>query len=305
MTMSTIFSIVFYATSAREFDRRPGMVHFDDPDHEFDEWLGERSNAGKATLIQHLIILNIIILLGGTVMSYFLARMALRPIERVLDEQDRFISDASHELRTPITGTLLSNEVGLKNEALTIAEAKEILAETVADMKMLKALSDELLDQTRAIEIHEAPQMVNFKTFIREATSFVKGAASQKGIAIKRVVDNDDVSLSIHPLSKVVRILLDNAIKYSPNGSTIIVTAEIHTHGYTISVKDEGIGIHHSDQRHIFDRFYRSDASRSQYEGYGLGLSIAQAIISEMKGSIKVVSTPGIGSEFKIYVPRT
>jgi two-component system phosphate regulon sensor histidine kinase PhoR len=100
-------------------------------------------------------------------------------------------------------------------------------------------------------------------------------------------------------------ILIDNAIKYSQPGGTVAVNAIVHGNQVTIDVKDEGIGIKAADVPHIFDRFYRADASRSkqQADGYGLGLSIAKQIADMHKGQILVKSTSGEGSVFTVKLP--
>lgn len=308
MTMSILFSSVFYLTSAHELDKRPsgdiGTTQLKDPDHELDEWIGRRSDDGKVALGQHLIALNFIALMLGALVSYLLARTALRPIERALNEQDRFTEDASHELRTPITSALLGNEIALKNPSLTLEDAKSIIANNVSDMQELKKLSDELLDQTPAGHLQEIPRKVSLEKLITDAMPTIKKLAEDKKINVIYNAATAVVTTYPKTVSKILTTLLDNSIKYSPEGTTVTITGSVQAHDVSIVVKDEGIGISKSDQAHVFDRFYRSDASRSEHDGYGLGLAIVKDLVAQIKGSIRVTSTINEGSKFTVRLPR-
>lgn len=104
----------------------------------------------------------------------------------------------------------------------------------------------------------------------------------------------------------MVRILLDNAVKYSHKNSTVTVSAATHGNKLvTLTITDTGVGIHKDDIPHIFSRFYRADESRSKehHDGYGLGLAIAKAISDRFAMAIRVTSHPGKGSAFSIDVP--
>lgn len=302
MTMSIVFSSVFYLTSAHELDKRPSgdiyATQLQDPDHELDEWIGRRSNDSKVALAQRLLVLNLIAFAIGVLVSYLLARTALRPIERALNEQDRFISDASHELRTPITAALLTNEVALKNTLLTLTAAKSILADNVSDMQELKKLTDELLDQTNALQIDEDIREVDLQQLIIDAIAKHEKVAREKKIMLTYIAKK--VSIATYPktVAKILTILIDNSIKYSPEHTVVTIYGSVQPHEFIIAVKDEGIGISRADQSRVFDRFYRSDLSRGEYEGYGLGLSIAKGLVAQMKGSLRVTSATNAGSEF-------
>ena len=106
-------------------------------------------------------------------------------------------------------------------------------------------------------------------------------------------------------LKQVLRILCDNAVKYSPAGSSVTLACTDDGNGYcSFSVKDEGQGIHHDELPKIFDRFYRSDKARkSETGGHGLGLSIARIIVVAHNGKINVRSKPGVGTIFTVRIP--
>lgn len=106
---------------------------------------------------------------------------------------------------------------------------------------------------------------------------------------------------------KVLNVLIENAVKYSPRGSVVEISAVSGDKQASIEVVDRGIGIKPSETKHIFDRFYRADSARSKSEagGYGLGLSIAKSIVDLHDGSLKVASTPGERTVFSVTLPKT
>lgn len=304
MGMSIIFSSVFYITSAHELDRRPvGDIKsssLQDPDHELDEWLGRRSDNGKDNLSMHLIILNVSALIVGSVLSYILARWTLRPIEQVLQQQEQFIANASHELRTPITSALLNNEVALRNKNLTIVSARSALQDNVRDMQELKQLSDDLLvdssHNTRKTDISK------FDVSEISAIAILKLStlAHRKNTTIMDETTALIIKSDADKLQRILLILIENAVKYSPSGSMIRVISRQSRFVKEISIIDNGIGIQESDLKNIFNRFYRADSSRTEVVGYGLGLSIAKELIDDIGAKIKVRSSIDEGTTFTI-----
>jgi signal transduction histidine kinase len=143
------------------------------------------------------------------------------------------------------------------------------------------------------------------KDISAEATQKVSAIATAKDIVIENKVDNIHLKGNETTLTELLVILLDNAIKYSESKTTIKITSYQHDNYAYIKIADQGQGIAKLDLPHIFDRFYRSDLSRSKKEtnGYGLGLSIAKKIVEDHKGSIKVKSILGKGSIFTIKLP--
>jgi len=308
MVMSIIFSIVLYATSVHEFDKTPvGDIkgtQLQDPDHVLDEWIGRRSADGKANVAIRLIALNIGTLLVGGALSYVLARRTLRPIEKSLDEQDQFIADASHELRTPITSALLSNEIALKNNALTLAGAKSVIEGNVQDMKELKKLSDELLYEPHGGQKTAVLDEVDIRSVVDTAAMSLSVVARQQGSTIKNLTTSLTVTTDAEKLQKVLIILIENALKYSAKESIVTITSKVSNVDVEIIVSDQGIGIDAADLSHIFHRFYRADHSRTGVVGHGLGLSIAQKYGTDIGAVISVKSSINIGSEFTIKLPR-
>jgi two-component system sensor histidine kinase CiaH len=255
-------------------------------------------------LKSNLISFNILVFLVGGGASYLLARRTLEPLEQSLDAQKRFTSDASHELRTPLTAMQAEIEVALRDQKLSKAQAVELLQSNLEEVEKLRNLSDGLLNLAQ----HQKPAQlsaVNLKLAVNDALKRVEKTATDKNITIADHTKEMTLKTDNYSLSELLVILIDNAIKYSPKGSKIQLSSARYSKTGRISVRDEGIGIKATELPHIFDRFYRSDTSRSksQADGYGLGLAIAKKIADSLEGSIEVKSAPDKGSTFTISLP--
>ena len=129
--------------------------------------------------------------------------------------------------------------------------------------------------------------------------------AKKKEIKIANEVSKLSTKADKISIIELIVILLDNAIKYSPKKSVVVISSELQRNKVVLSVSDKGVGISYKDLPHLFDRFYRADSSRnkSEVEGYGLGLAIAKEIIDKHKGTISVRSILGKGSTFTVSLP--
>ncbi|MCX6784200.1 MAG: ATP-binding protein [candidate division WWE3 bacterium] len=314
MSISIFFSVAIYYLLNREvndnyvrFYRRyqlqqlidPSPFGLPPPDQTIIEDSTER-------ILGSLGIINIFILIVSASAGYFLAGRTLKPIENMIDDQNRFVADASHELRTPLTAQKTTIEVNLRDELLTLPQAKEILRDNLNDIANLQRLSDELLDLAQwqngdtALEL----QGVNLNKLITGVIDLVKKSALLKNITIEANFEDKIINVDHDKIARLLVILLDNAIKYSPVASNVVITAAIIDHRLKFEVTDHGIGINKEDQTMIFDRFFRSDKSRSQSGGYGLGLAIAKKIVDQHHGTITVASKLAQGSTFTISLPQ-
>lgn len=258
-------------------------------------------------IIIELGIINIFIFITSGALGYFLAGKTLRPIQIMIEEQNRFISDASHEFRTPLTALKSSLEVNLRDRDLTIDEARKIMTESIKDVNDLQKLSDSLLQlsQYEKSKHSNNSEKISLKQVINESIKKVETLAKNKNITIKSIVINGNLNGDKYGLTDLFVILLDNAIKYSAEKSSININAKKIDHSVLISITDRGIGIDKKDIPHLFDRFYRSDKARSKKEidGYGLGLSIAKKIVDQHNGSIKIESKLKKGTTMVVTLP--
>lgn len=307
MIMSLSFSTVLYITSVTQLERqRPHATINDDfplqTSLAFRQFINQRIDESKQEILLKLSLINLLVLAGGILFSYFLARRTLLPIERAMTAQTQFVSDASHELRTPLTALRTMNEVALRRKKLSLKDAKQTIGDTLGEVERLQQLTDGLL----GLVGHDTlltRQSVKLQTIVDTALTSVAPAADAKQIA----VDNQTPPLTLNAdqgaLTQVITILLDNAVKYSPAKSLITVGAARQAHTIRIWVRDQGQGINANDAPHVFSRFYRADHSRSQTPGYGLGLAIAHKLVSAHHGVLRFESTPGEGSTFIIELP--
>ena len=310
MIMSLSFSMVLYATSAGQLERQrpPRSTTMSDEfpmqtPIGFRSFINQRIEEGKRDIFAKLAIINLLVLAGGGVFSYYLARRTLEPIEEAMDAQSQFVSDASHELRTPLTALRTTNEVALRRKKLTLTDARETIEDNLAEIERLQQLTDGLL----RLSAHQ-PALQMTETRLQEVIDTALATVAPKAAAKRIAVDNQIPALTLHAdngaLTQILTILLDNAIKYSPDDTTITLTAAHDARGGTyIHVTDQGGGIAEQDVSHIFTRFYRADTSRSQTQGYGLGLPIAHRLVKAHHGTLSVESTLEQGSTFTIYIP--
>ncbi|MDD4382973.1 MAG: ATP-binding protein [Candidatus Shapirobacteria bacterium] len=256
-------------------------------------------------LLANLGIINGFILLISGSLSYFLAGRTLRPIQKMTEEQKQFISDASHELRTPITALKAMLEVSLRDPKLDLIESKKVLTNAIYSTNQLKNLSDSLLELNHfnnKSALNLSP--VSIKNLMSESIKKIKPKADKKQITIKVNPIKGQINVDVQKIEELFLILLDNAIKYSPKSSQIKFIALKTRKNIIFKIIDQGIGISQKDLPHIFDRFYRADNARTKNgtSGYGLGLSIAKKIIESHGGKLEVDSKLNNGTTFFIYL---
>jgi signal transduction histidine kinase len=295
MVLSISFSIVFYHTSYRQLGRQAppneffNNTTFNNPNQlgqnnadrrEFDIFIKQRIEEGRAELLTRLIILNSLASLIGALLGYALARNNLRPIEANIESQNRFVSDASHELRTPLTALQATNEVALRKPKLTEPVARQLLQENIHEVIKLKELSEGLLNLLKQDSKPAKLRPTNLQDVSSEAINTVIALAQAKNIVIEDLFPPQKVLANQASLTRLLIILLENAIKYSQPKSHVKLKSETKNKHLFILVEDNGIGIKATEIPHLFERFYRADTSRSKLnnQGYGLGLAIAQNI---------------------------
>lgn len=306
MVMSVGFSIIFYNVSAQQLERQRGpaytLVTGNGPTPDLDTFLEQRAGEGKLQLATELVIINIFVLIVGSLLSYLLAEQTLQPIEDNMEAQAQFVGDASHELRTPLTAIRTSNEVALRNSRLTLKQARKVIESNVDDAKRLQELSEALLgllaDDDKTLFQHR----VSVQSVVADAMNLVMPQAIEKDISVDDQTANLFVRGNEQGLVRLLTILLDNAVKYSDKGSQVAIKTEQHGRHIALRVIDHGIGMDGETQKQIFTRFYRADKarSRSDTDGYGLGLAIANKIVAAHDGKITAASQPGKGSTFTI-----
>jgi heavy metal sensor kinase len=230
----------------------------------------------------------------------------LTRLESSFEQMRRFTADASHELRTPLTAIRTVGEVSLRGRRDEVAY-REIIGSMLEEVDRLSRLVDRLLTLSRADMgeeklVVDVIDLAELAEGVREQLE-VLAEEKQQTIIVERPVS---LRWSGDPvvLRQALMNLLDNAIKYSPIGSQIIIRVAEDVEGATVDVIDSGPGIPAELQRRIFDRFYRVDKSRSRDQGgTGLGLSIAKSAVELNGGQLTLERTSGSGSRFRITLP--
>lgn len=238
--------------------------------------------------------------------SLFFAHWVTRPVERAWTQQRQFVSDASHELKTPLTVILTDAEM-LKSPGFS-AERKAQFVDNILTMSnQMRGLVESLLQLARvdngAIQ-KQALQPVKLSELVSDELLTFEALFYEKGLTLTdHIAEHITVRGSEQHLKQVVEILLDNAQKYADeNGTVRVQLQQSGTHHCRLTVSDPGDPISTEDLKKIFQRFYRIDEARAMNHSYGLGLSIAENIVKAHKGRIWAESANGINS-FHVELP--
>jgi heavy metal sensor kinase len=231
----------------------------------------------------------------------------LARIEAAFLRVTQFTADASHELRTPVSLIRTEAELALRRSRGE-AEYKESLRHILLESERTTALIEQLLAMARADSGRETLHMqpVDLRETLRSVVEGWKQVATIRDLQFSADIGVQDsfVMGDETVLRRLVDILLDNAFKYTPSPGSVRLRLEHESEGVAISVQDSGPGIDGQEQSKIFERFYRVDKARSREQGgAGLGLSIAQWITTQHRGSITVESRPGSGAIFRVQLP--
>lgn len=228
-------------------------------------------------------------------------------IERSYNSQKQFVSDASHELRTPISVIRGYTDM-LKRWG---KDDPEILDEGITAISQETESMKDLVESLLFLARHDKKTLMMEMSFF-DPSELIREIQKEETMVHKEYqfdtsrMDSFTISADRNMMKQVLRILCDNAVKYSSPGSTVTLSCTNEPGGECcLSVKDEGQGISQEELPKIFERFYRSDKARqSETGGHGLGLSIARIIVVAHKGKLRVRSKPGYGSVFSIILPN-
>ena len=231
---------------------------------------------------------------------------SLRGVQRQRESIQRLLSDISHQTKTPLANLKLYSSLLMEEEltprqreqAQVIFQQSEKLSFLIETLVKLSRLETDVLAVT--------PKLQPLASLLERAASQAKAAAEQKGIALQLHLQQQAEMKALYDLrwtAEALGNLLDNAVKYTPPGGCIQVSATQYELFCRIDVRDNGIGVAEEEQAQIFGRFYRGRQVREQ-EGLGIGLYLAREIAQKQGGYLKLSSRPGQGSTFSLYLPR-
>ncbi len=247
------------------------------------------------------ILLFACVLVISLILGWFFSIWAVKPVAKVINKQKRFISDASHELKTPLSSIRANLDV-------LIAETGEnkwtgYIRDEVDHMN---SLVKDLLTLARFEDANKKLQSAPFNlsnAILRAILPYETTCFEKKRTLVTDIKDDIMYKGDERSIKQVAVIFLDNAIKYSEEGSVIQVSVQKEGKQTIVSVRNTGQGIDDSQQSKVFERFYRVDSSRNRDTGgYGLGLSIAQGIAEQHHGHLELESIPGEYVEFKLVL---
>ncbi len=264
-------------------------------------------NSGEAYfwsfLTSVLWLVGVVGILTLITLSYVFTGKALKPVKETWKKQKEFIADASHELRTPLTVIQTNLDVMMTDSEGTIEENSMWLDNAYSETKVMANMIDQLLTLAK-IDANENSldlMELSLSEVVENVCDNMEIMAKNKNIELLTDIKEDVIIRGDYDkIRRLVVILVDNAIKYTQEGS-VSVKVYFDRRFKVLSVSDTGIGICEEDKERIFDRFYRSDKARNRkFGGTGLGLSIAKWIVESHRASIDVESKIGEGSTFTV-----
>ena len=288
MVVSLLFSVIIFQVARSEIASRLYILTDERQSSELGVYLSpdaarDQLRTATASLMANLGYINLVVLLAGGTGAYFLARQTLKPIEAAHEAQSRFVSNASHQFRTPLAIMKAETELVLRTPSAKKSDLRAALESNLEEIDHLSTLSSMLLELSQ-----------NEKAFGQtadqvELVSLVAAAIAAQDTE-KRVTLTAPDTLIIYSyeaaLREIIHILLDNALKHSPDGSIIAVNLSRSKQSTLLSVSNTGSA---QDRRHLihaFERFYRTHETA----GYGLGLPLARQLVEALSGTISITS---------------
>jgi two-component system phosphate regulon sensor histidine kinase PhoR len=236
-----------------------------------------------------------------------------RSLEAQLDQQERWVSDVAHELKTPLTALLLVGD----SLAGTVTDHNAVLVERLLkELRRMQELVGDLLELSRLENVVPGVgirgEQINLLALLRDVWNGIKPLADQKEIQINIIPEilNEQAKQPMvfadrRRLHRALLNLLDNALKFSPQGGEILVDVQWNSDWVRIGIGDQGVGLSEEDLEHMFDRFYRGDTSRYRQHrgGSGLGLAIVQQIALAHGGWVFGENDSRGGARFELRLP--
>lgn len=259
-------------------------------------YIDESENDSRITsIIRNSILISLAVILLMFIISLFLSKRVLKPVEKAWDDQRRFVADASHELKTPLAVIISNSDMMNKSQDKNSDKNKRRLENIRMESGRMKELVNELLEVARGDisskelvkEDVNLSELVDDEMLVWEPIYYEAGKSIESEIAEDIHINGDSTKLR-----RLIGILVDNALKYSNAGSKVNVVLSVSEDGHStvLKVENKGTALTEEECKKIFERFYRVDASRESIPGYGLGLSIAVATVNEHDGKIEAKS---------------
>ena len=272
------------------------------------------SASGWRTLAATLAVVEVAALAVFFVISLFFSRWALRPVARAWTQQRRFVADASHDLKTPLTVILANTSIALEHPERSVASQSQWLESTQHEAEAMQGLVGDLLTLAKMDEEEAAAQSgaarpafeeVDLSDVLEGEVLQFESVAFERGVKLESQVEPGiKLQGNEQRLRRLAGTLIDNACKYVDDGGAVDVSLSRSGKQAKLAVRNTGAPISPEDLPHVFDRFYRADKARTGGAGgHGLGLAIARAIAEEHGGTLTASSTQAEGTVFTATLP--
>lgn len=272
------------------------------------------SASGWRALAATLAVVEVAALAVFLVISLFFSRWALRPVARAWTQQRRFVADASHDLKTPLTVILANTSIALEHPERSVASQSQWLESTQHEAEAMQGLVGDLLALAKMDEEEAAAQSgaarpafeeVDLSDVLEGEVLQFESVAFERGVKLESQVEPGiELRGNEQRLRRLAGTLIDNACKYVDDGGAVDVSLSRSGKQARLAVRNTGAPISPEDLPHVFDRFYRADKARTgSAGGHGLGLAIARAIAEEHGGTLTVSSTQADGTVFTATLP--
>lgn len=244
-------------------------------------------------LTRALAATSIIAILAGVIIAVVAAKKLTKPVVEAYESQERFVQDAAHELRNPLAALTAALQQTKQNSPIITIFRRQT--------KRLIGINEDLLFLERRTK--QVPQNINISELLRDVLEEVQPIANKKKLTVKTSID-DEIYKVIAPNDyvRLVKNIIDNAIKYTPSGKTVSISQRKEKGSIIIKVNDQGIGIPEDDLPNIGDRFFRA-SNTGEYHGTGLGLAIVKKILNTYGGNLNIESRKNKGTSITVSLP--
>ena len=239
--------------------------------------------------------------------SYLLSGVVTKPVGAAWAQQEQFLSDASHELKTPLAAIRLLTDSILQTDQMDMETVRDFVTDIGSEAERLSRITEDLLRLTRLdSDLLDAPETVEVAPVLEQVMRMMSLLAQEKGTELTyRMEENCRVSATKGEVHQVIYNLTDNAVKYSGKNGKVRVELRHEDRDVVLTVADNGPGIPEEDLPKVFERFYRVDKARSRAAGgTGLGLSIVQDTVKKRGGTVSAANRAGGGAVFTVRWPE-
>ena len=257
------------------------------------------------------LLLGAFLTLAAVLATFLYTYLIIQKQKKLAALKDDLIDNISHEFKTPLTSISVATATIKQSAAKMSSDQLDKICDTISDQnKVLTNMIDYVIDVSLLDRnTHELKRsIVKIKSVLSNWMDTTKANLKHEGMEVSLTMhmdleDETQCNIDLNQITKVLSNLVNNAIKYSGREPIIEIRVATDDDFLTVEVKDNGMGIAPEDQPHIFDKFYRG-AARVNKKGLGLGLYITKRIIDQHDGTIEVISHPGVGTSFRIKLPK-